>query len=398
MVDWKGFVWKFIAFILIVAFVVQFFPLSNNSNSGSVVNSTVGNFSGSVSLNASISFFDGNNYVFCNSSDQAGVSSALSGFFGNRSLFEGSVPQVGLEFLVQASNYSTVVNRVRFALSGLCNPVVFREAGVQVSDSSVSVNSSSGLFSLNGYLFGQFAVQNGVVGSVNNLTIFGVPALIADSSALPEGNVSLSGVVGFANNSIQSVRLVQFDYTPSFGFVSGVLNGSVVNFTGFKAVLQVPWSVRSANFSVFNSSPSVVLNDSVVVPGNVSSVFALNRSFDGNFTVLTFPSNFTNKSLLNFSNAVFSNSTFTFVFNSSDSFGNVSSYLKGLGFGFNLYREALFSFNESDFLDRFGFYNSSLLSGLAGDVAVGDNLSLNVSGVAEDGVLVGVSAVQANLS
>lgn len=396
--DWKGFAWKFIAFILIVGFIVQFFPLSSNNQSQQpVLNSS--NFSGNFSLNASINFFDGNVYVFCNSTLQDNVSNALMNSFNNKSILQGST-SIGYEFLVQDSNYSTAVNKVRFALKDYCNPIIFREAGVQVLDARIPVNTTSGLFYLSSYQFGAYAVSNGVAGSLNNLTLFGVPAMIADGSAGLNGNVSLYGQVSFENDSIASVKLIQLAFNPSLTVLNGAINGTVYNLTGFKAVLSIPWNERSNNISIFNSTPTVDLNNSVIIPGNVSSGFALNKSFNGNFTVLEFPSNFTSESSLNFTNALFPNSSFSFTFNSSMSFDEASAYLKTLGYEFNLYRQALFSFNQSDFLDRFGFYNSSFINGLArgGNLSVGDDVSLNVTGFSEDGRVVIVNAVESDLT
>jgi hypothetical protein len=395
--DWKGFAWKFIAFILIVGFIIQFFPLSNNNQQSSQPALNSSNFSGTVSLNASINFFDGNVYVFCNSTLQDNVSNVLMNSFDNKSILQGSVPQLGLEFLVQSSNYSTVVNKVRFALKDYCNPLVFREAGVQVLDQKTPVNTTSGgLFYLTDYQFGSYAVSNGVVGSLNNLTLFGVPAMIGDSSAGLNDNVSLQGQVSFANNSIQNVRLVQLNFNPSLAVFKGEVNSTIAGFTGFNAVLSIPWSQRNSNFSLFNSTPSINLNNSVIIKGNVSSVLAVNRSFDGNYTVLEFPSNFTNQSVLNFSNAFFPDSAFTFNFNSSDSFENVSKQIQKIGYNFTLYRRAVFTFNQTSFLEKFGFYNNSFLTGLTGNLNMGDNLTLNVSGLTEDGVVVSVNAVQSN--
>lgn len=398
--DLKGIAWKLIAFILIVAFIIQFFPLQNqNQSTQPIVNAS--NYNGTLSLNASINFFDGNNYVFCNSTLQNSVSTALQNAFNNKTLFQGTVQQLGMEFLVQDSNYSTVVNQVRFALKNYCNPVIFREAGVQVTDPKIQVNTTQGqqLEYLTNYQFGAYAVSNGVAfETINNLTLFGVPAMISDSAAGLNDNITLQGQLNFANNSIQGVKLVQITFNPSLSFINGQLNASIQNFTGFEAVLSIPWNERNENLTLFNTTPSINLNNTVIVKGNASTPQpALNASFNGNYTTFEFPSNFTNQSLLNFSNALFPYSTFTFTFNSSDSFENVSTEIQKIGYNFTLYKQAVFSFNETDFLEKFGFYNNSFLTGLTGNLNTGDNLILNITGLAEDGAVVSIQAVEGNL-
>ncbi|MCL5011781.1 MAG: hypothetical protein M1594_02720, partial [Candidatus Marsarchaeota archaeon] len=272
------------------------------------------------------------------------------------------------------------------------------EAGVQVLDSKIQVNTTQGFEYLTSYQFGSYAVSNGVVGTINNLTLFGVPAMISDSSAVLNGNLTLQGQVSFANNSIQGVNLVQTAFNPSLSFINGQLNASIQSFTGFQAVLSIPWKERNENLTLFNSTPSTNINNTVIVKGNASNPFSLNSSFNGNDTIFDFPSNFTDQSLLNFSNAFYPDSVFTFNFNSSDSFENVSNQIQKLGYNFTLYKQAVFSFNESDFLEKFGFYNNSFLTGLAGNFKIGDNLTLNVTGLAEDGVVVSASAVESDLS
>jgi len=395
--DLKGTAWKIITLIIIIAFIVQLFPLQNNNQSTQTF-LNVSNFTGTFTLNASINFFNGNNYIFCNSTLQNNVSTALQNAFNNKTLFQGATP-LGVEFLVQDSNYSTIVNKARLALKNYCAPLVFREAGVQVLDPKVQVNTTQGIEYLTNYQFGEYAVSNGVIGKVNNLTLFGVPAMISDSTATLNSNVTLQGQLTFANNSIQQVNLVQTNFNPALNFVNGQLNATIQNFTGFQANLQIPWSDRNEKLTLFNTTPITSINNTVIVKGNVSTPpQALSASFNDNTTVLEFPQNFTNQSFLNLSNAFYPPSVFTFNFNSTNSFENISKQIQSLGYNFTLYKQAVFTFNPNDFMEKFGFYNSSTLTGLTGNLNTGDNLTLNITGLTEDGVVVSVNAVQSNLN